>query len=138
MDHEERIDLYISKETRVYVKIVTIAMTRQTCEVHLCCDNWDFSPVKSVWTLTFDGDRPNIFGASPLSDVGDMFRIKIDNGIRADHSKPSVLAWVVITAVCPIDKCATKIVLEVVVQTRKGACDPVKRELTLFENHTHA
>jgi hypothetical protein len=125
------VEFFFSKDLRVYAAVSTVKMDRQTCEVRLSCESWAFSPVKSAWKFTFDGDHPSLFGHYQV-ESSNAYSLVLVNGIRGDYREPAIIQTAVITTVCPIDQCTTKMLIEVEVTTKQLNFPSEKKPLTLF------
>jgi hypothetical protein len=126
------VDFYMSREARVFAEISANKTTRQSCEVSLSCESWAFSEIISTWTVTFEGDHPQVFGTDNVTEANQPITVVLKNGIRSSHRAACVIEKKNMTAVCPLTRCSTRIVLEVNVKTRKGLFPSEPKLLSLF------
>jgi hypothetical protein len=126
------VEFYADKEARVFAEISKIDMHRQACEICLSCESWSFSEIVSTWMILFEGDIPQTIGVASDSTPSKPIVIELKNGIRGNHTEPSVNERKCITTICPLDHCNTRIILEVKVRTRKGEFSSGKKPLALF------
>jgi hypothetical protein len=125
-------EFFASREARVYAQVHSVAAERQTREVRLCCDSWDYNEVRTTWTFSFEGDQPNVSGADLASPPNKIYKFLLTNPIRTNHRVPAVSRRGDIVAVCPIGRCETIMSLSVTVLTRKGSYPSEIKPLELF------
>ena len=123
---------FASREVRVYVQINKMPAKRQACEVHLCCDSWDFNEVSTTWLFSFAGNAPTITGAIPAEGDKGSYEVTLKNPIRASYRSPEIAKRGEVVAICPLLHCETTMLLSVTIITRKGMVTCEAKSLELF------